>query len=59
MVRIGNGRATTLADAKAPLNVLLTETTTEGRVFHRAQELQLERVHIPIFPFFWTPHACA
>ena len=59
MVRIGNGRATTLADAKAQLNVLLTETTTKGRVFHRAQELQLERVHIPIFPLFWTPHACA
>jgi len=43
-----------LADAKAQLNVLLTETTTEGKVFHRAQELQLERAHIPIFPLFWT-----
>jgi inward rectifier potassium channel len=29
-------------------------TTTEGKVFHRAQELQLERAHIPIFPLFWT-----
>ena len=54
MVRIGNGRAAVLADAKAQLNVLLTETTTEGKVFHRAQELQLERAHIPIFPLFWT-----
>ena len=54
MVRIGNGRATTLADAKAQLNVLLTETTTEGKVFHRVQELQLERAHIPFFPLFWT-----
>ena len=54
MVRIGNGRVAVLADAKAQLNVLLTETTTKGRVFHRAQELQLERVHIPIFPLFWT-----
>jgi len=43
-----------LADARAQLNVLLTETTTEGKVFHRAQELQLERAHIPIFPLFWT-----
>ena len=43
-----------LADAKAQLNVLLTETTTEGKVFHRAQELQLERAHIPIFPLVWT-----
>ena len=54
MVRVGNGRAAVLADAKAQLNVLLTETTTEGKVFHRAQKLQLERAHIPIFPLFWT-----
>jgi inward rectifier potassium channel len=54
MVRIGNGRAAVLADAKAQLNVLLTETTTEGKVFHRAQELQLERAHTPFFPLFWT-----
>jgi hypothetical protein len=54
MVRIGNGRAAVLADAKAQLNVLLTETTTEGKVFRRAQELQLERAHIPMFPLFWT-----
>jgi inward rectifier potassium channel len=32
MVRIGNGRAAVLADARAQLNVLLTETTTEGRL---------------------------
>src|SRR5499427_8232121 len=49
MVRIGNGRAAVLADAKAQLNVLLTETTTEGKVFHRAQELQLGRAHIQFF----------
>src|SRR5499427_10688135 len=54
MVRIGNWRATGLADARAQLNVLLTETTTEGKVFHRVQELRLERAHIPIFPLFWT-----
>jgi inward rectifier potassium channel len=54
MVRIANGRAAGLADARAQLNVLLTETTAEGKVLHRAQELRLERAHIPIFPFFWT-----
>jgi inward rectifier potassium channel len=54
MVRVGNGRAAVLADAKAQLNVLLTETTAEGKVFHRAQELRLERTHLPIFPLFWT-----
>jgi len=54
MVRIGNGRAAGLADAKAQLNVILSERRAEGTVFHRAQELRLERAHIPIFPLFWT-----
>jgi inward rectifier potassium channel len=54
MVRIGNGRPAILADAAAKLNVLLSETTTEGKLFHRAQELRLERAHIPFFPLFWT-----
>jgi inward rectifier potassium channel len=54
MVRIGNGRPGVLADAAAKLNVLLSETSAEGKLFHRAQELRLERAHIPIFPLFWT-----
>ena len=54
MVRIGNGRATGLADARAQLNVLLNETVADGNVLHRVQELRLERAHIPIFPLFWT-----
>ena len=54
MVRIGNGRAGVLADAAAKLNVLLSETSAESKLFYRAQELRLERAHIPIFPLFWT-----
>jgi inward rectifier potassium channel len=54
MLRIGNGRATVMMDARAQLNVLVAETSAEGKIFHRAQELALERAHIPIFPFFWT-----
>jgi inward rectifier potassium channel len=54
MLRIGNGRATVLADATAKLNVLLSQTTAEGKLVHRAQELRLERAHIPIFPLYWT-----
>ena len=54
MVRIGNGRATGLADARAQLNLLLHETTADGNVIHRVQELRLERAHIPLFPLFWT-----
>jgi len=54
MVRIGNGLAGVLADAAAKLNVLLSETTAEGKLFRRAQELRLERAHIPLFPLDWT-----
>jgi inward rectifier potassium channel len=54
MVRIGNGRPAIRADAAAKLNVLLSETTTEGKRFRRAKELRLERAHIPVFPFYWT-----
>jgi inward rectifier potassium channel len=54
MVRIGNARTVALANAMATLNVLLSETTAEGKLFRRAHELRLERAHIPIFPLTWT-----
>ena len=54
MVRVGKGRATVLTDAVARLNVLLSEIGIDGKVFRRAQELRLERAHLPIFPLFWT-----
>ena len=54
MVRIGNGRAAVLTDGTATLNVFFLDTTAEGRSFRRAQELRLERAHIPIFTIVWT-----
>jgi inward rectifier potassium channel len=54
MVRVGNGRAAVLTDGTAKLNVFFLDTTAEGRTFRRAQELRLERAHIPIFTTFWT-----
>jgi inward rectifier potassium channel len=54
MVRVGNGRVAVLADAAAKLNVLLSNVTSEGRLFRSAQELRLERSHVPIFPLSWT-----
>ena len=54
MVRVGNGRVAVLLDAAAKLNVLLTATSSEGRRFRRAQELRLERAHLPAFPLTWT-----
>lgn len=54
MVRVGNGRLTVLLDAAAKLNVLLSATSSEGKRFRRAQELRLERAHLPAFPLTWT-----
>ena len=54
MVRIGNGRAGVLTDGAAKLNIFIFDTTAEGKPFRRAQELRLERAHIPLFTIFWT-----
>jgi inward rectifier potassium channel len=54
MARLGNGRVAALADAVARLNVLLAETTAEGRIFRRVQELPLLRSRLPLFPLTWT-----
>jgi inward rectifier potassium channel len=54
MVRIGNGRPAALTDAAARLSVLLSERSADGQVIRRAQELRLERAHLPIFPLSWT-----
>ena len=54
MLRVGNGRPAVLLDAAAKLNVLLSATSSEGKRLARAQELRLERAHLPAFPLTWT-----
>jgi inward rectifier potassium channel len=54
MLRVGNGRPVVLSNARAKLNVLVDETTSEGASFRRAQELHLQRSRIPMFPLTWT-----
>ena len=54
MLRVANGRTHVLMDAVAKLNVLLSVATAEGKFFRRAQELRLERAHLPVFPLTWT-----
>jgi inward rectifier potassium channel len=54
MVRIGNGHAAVLTDGAAKLNIFFFDTTAEGKPFRRAQELRLERAHIPVFTILWT-----
>jgi inward rectifier potassium channel len=54
MLRIGNGRASTLADARVKISVLLSEISAEGASFRRTHELALVRSSIPVFPLTWT-----
>jgi inward rectifier potassium channel len=54
MLRIGNGRVGVLLDVLAKLNVFFLDDTAEGAPLRRAQELRLERAHIPIFTTSWT-----
>ena len=54
MLQVGNGRPSVLTDATAKLNVLLSEKAADGRMLRRAQELRLQRAHIPLFPLSWT-----
>jgi len=54
MVRIGNGHAAVLTDGAAKLNIFFFDTDAAGKRFRRAQELRLERAHLPVFTIFWT-----
>jgi inward rectifier potassium channel len=54
MLQVGNARPYVLTDATAKLNVLFSETGVDGRLMRRAQELRLERTHLPLFPLSWT-----
>ena len=54
MLRIGNGRAGVLADARVKISVLISEKSKEGASFRRTHELTLARSSIPVFPLTWT-----
>ena len=54
MLRVGNGRAAVLADARVKMSVLLTEDSKEGTSFRRTHELLLARSSIPVFALTWT-----
>ncbi len=54
MLRVGNGRATILAEAHIKISVLVSETSKEGTTFRRTHELALVRSSIPVFPLTWT-----
>ena len=54
MLRIGNGRAAVLAEARVRISVLKSEISQEGASFRRTHELALVRSSLPVFPLTWT-----
>jgi len=54
MVRVGNGRAVSMASAQARISALIAETSVEGAMFRRTHELKLVRSTLPVFPLSWT-----
>jgi inward rectifier potassium channel len=54
MVRIANGRMNVLTDVRLQLNVLLNETSHEGRSSYNVHELRLVRSTVPAFPLALT-----
>ncbi len=54
MLRVGNGRANVLADAKVKIGALISEHSKEGARFRRTHELSLVRHSLPVFPLTWT-----
>ena len=54
MIRIANGRTHMLTDASVRLTALVTETTPEGQLFRRMQNLELALARFPLFALTWT-----
>ena len=54
MLRLANGRFSTMTSARVTLRVVQTEVTAEGRPFQGVHDLLLVRSEIPIFPLAWT-----
>jgi inward rectifier potassium channel len=54
MIRIANGRTHMLTDASVRLTALVMETTPEGHLFRRMQNLDLALSRFPLFALAWT-----
>ncbi len=54
MIRLANGRANVMTDARATAGVLIGERSAEGQFFRRIFDLKLTRDRLPIFALTWT-----
>ena len=53
MLRLANGRATTMIDADVQVFALLTEHSAEGRFQRQIYPLPLQQSHLPLFAMPW------
>jgi inward rectifier potassium channel len=54
MVRVGNGKLTLLADARAGITAVLREEPYVGNLPRRIHQLKLQRADLPIFALTWN-----
>ncbi len=54
MLRIANGRAGPLVDAKVEMAAIIGEHTREGQFFRRLHDMKLSRDRLQMFPLTWT-----
>lgn len=54
MVRLGNGRMTSMSNAVVRLDALIPERTREGQQYRRIHELHLRQARLPVFALTWT-----
>jgi inward rectifier potassium channel len=54
MVRVGNGKLTLLADARARITAGLREETYEGHALRRSYELKLQQADLAMFALTWN-----
>jgi inward rectifier potassium channel len=52
--RVGNLRSAPLLDVHVKVHALMDEVTKEGQELRRAQPLELERTHMPMFLLAWN-----
>jgi len=54
MVRLANGRASLMTDARARAGALIAERSAEGQFYRRVYDLKLARDNLPVFALTWT-----
>jgi inward rectifier potassium channel len=54
MIRLGNGRVSLLAEARARLSLFFLERTPDGKTLRSYHDLELVQPELPVFALTWT-----